>query len=199
MTLAKVRIPLLLTIVTAVFAQPASSPGKARGVPIAAIRIEVFSDFECPACKVFHEQTLKPLIAEYVDKGKVYLRHYDFPLPMHPYAREAACYACAAGRVGKYERVADTLYARQEVWSKDGKIDEAVSSVLSPDEAKKVRVLAKSPEIAAEIDGDIQKGRQANLRQTPTMILTHNSKTYPISGAVTYPILHRFIDQLLTQ
>jgi hypothetical protein len=29
------------------------------------------------------------------------------------------------------------------------------------------------------------------------MVLKHNGKTYPISGAVSYSILRRFIDQLL--
>ena len=175
------------------------SPGKARGIPMAAITIEVFSDFQCPACKSLHEETIKPLIAEYVDKGKVYLVHRDFPLPMHQYAREAACLACAAGHIGKYDLVADALFANQPSWSKDGKVQETVTRLLTPADAKKVLALAKSPEIAAEVERDAQKGRDAKLRQTPTLIVMHKSKSYPVSGVVSFPILRRFIDQLLTQ
>ena len=166
---------------------------------MASVAIEVYSDFQCPACKALHEETLRPLVADYVDKGKVYLIHRDFPLPVHAYAREAACLACAAGRVGKYELVADTLFAHQASWSKDGKVEEVVSRVLPAADAKKVLALAKTPEILAEVERDAQKARDAKLQQTPTMILTHKSKTYPVSGVVTYPILRRFIDQLLTQ
>jgi protein-disulfide isomerase len=178
----------------------AQSPtGKTRGIPVAAITIEVFSDFQCPACKALHEQTLKPLVADYVDKGKVYLIHRDFPLPIHAYARQAACLACAAAQIGKYEQVADALFANQDAWSKDGRVEETVDKVLSPAEAKKVHELAKSPGIAAEVESDTQKGRDVHLQQTPTLIVMHKSKSYPISGAVSYPILRRFLDQLLSQ
>lgn len=190
---------LLLTVAAAGAAGQTPSPGKTRGVPMAAVTIEVFSDFQCPACKSLHEETLKPLVADYVDKGKVYLVHRDFPLPMHAYAREAACLACAAGRVGKYELIADTLFSSQGSWSKDGKVEDAVSRVLTPADAKKVLALSKTPEIVAEVERDAQKGRDAKLQQTPTMIVMHKSKTYPVAGVVSYPILRRFIDQLLTQ
>jgi protein-disulfide isomerase len=188
---------LLLAAGTARAAQSLS--GKARGIPVAAITIEVFSDFQCPACKALHEQTLKPLVADYVDKGKVYLVHRDFPLPIHGYAREAACLACAAGRIGKYDQVADALFANQESWAKDGKVEASLAKVLSSAEAKRVRELAKSPEIAAEVERDTQKGREAKLQQTPTLVVTHRSKSYPVAGAVSYAILRRFLDQLLTQ
>jgi protein-disulfide isomerase len=166
---------------------------------MAKVTVEVFSDFQCPACKVLHEQTMKPLIKEYVDAGRVYLIERDFPLAMHAYARQAASLACAAARIGKYEPVADALFATQESWSKDGKVEEAVVKALGAAEAKRISALAKSPEVAAEIDRDLQKGRDARLQQTPTLVVLHNSKTYPVSGVVTYPILRRFLDQLLSQ
>ena len=189
---------LLLGAAGSGFAQGVS-PGKARGIPMAAITIEVFSDFQCPACKTLHEETLRPLISEYVDKGKVYLIHRDFPLPMHAYAKEAAYLACAAARIGKYDLVADTLFANQGSWSKDGKVEDVVGRVLTPADAKKVLALAKTPEVVAEVERDSQKGREAKLQQTPTMIITHKSKTYPVSGVITFPIVRRFLDQLLTQ
>ena len=198
--MATLRICVIaLSAVGILVCESGARPGKYRGTSVSAVHIEVFSDFQCPACKTLHEQTVKPLIADYVDRGKVYLVNREFPLPMHPYAREAACYACAAERVGKYEQTADALFAAQEVWSKNGKVAETVMSVLSPAEVKQVRALAKSPEITAEVDRDVQAGQANRIQQTPTMIVTHKGKTYPVSGVVSYPILRRFIDQLLTQ
>jgi len=164
---------------------------------MAAMMLELYSDFQCPACKALHEQTIKPLITDYVDKGKVYLIHREFPLPIHQYAREAACYVCAAGRLGKYDQAADALFSQQDSWSKTGNIELALSTILTPAEAKRVKVLAKSPEILADIEKDTQKGRDAKLQQTPTMIFSHKGKTFPVAGIVSYPILRRFIDQQL--
>ena len=82
---------LTLALASAAVDQPKSAPaGKAQGVPTAPVTIEVFSDFQCPSCKNLYEEALKPLMADYVSKGKVYLIHRDFPLAMHPHARAAA-------------------------------------------------------------------------------------------------------------
>src|SRR5438270_10839990 len=84
---------------------PATPPGKASGSPAAPIQLEVFSDFQCPSCKLLYEETLKPLQTDYVVTGKIYLIHRDFPLQMHAHSREAASYANASARVNKYEQV----------------------------------------------------------------------------------------------
>ncbi len=169
---------------------------RSRGLPSAPIQIDVYSDFQCPACKALYEGTLSPLAYDYIDKGKVYLVHHEYPLPQHAHAMEAACYACASSRVGKYEQVCDVLFRRQETWAANGKVDETVCSILTPAEAKKVRALAKDPAIAAEVRQDIQAGQSAQINQTPTMILTYRAKQYRIPGG-NYDILRRFIDQLL--
>src|SRR5579863_8747330 len=72
------------------------------GNPAAPVRIDVYSDFQCPACKLFHETLLPIMIRDYVVPGKVYIVFREFPLAMHPYSREAAGYAVAATQVGKY-------------------------------------------------------------------------------------------------
>jgi protein-disulfide isomerase len=169
---------------------------RSRGLSSAPIQIDVYSDFQCPACKALYEGTLSPLAYDYIDKGKVYLVHHEYPLPQHAHAMEAACYACAASRVGKYEQVCDVLFRQQETWATNGKVDETVCSILTPAEAKKVRALAKDPAIAAEVRQDIQAGQTAQINQTPTMILTYRAKQYRIPGG-NYDILRRFIDQLL--
>jgi len=80
-----------------------TAPVKGRGFANAPIVLEVYSDYQCPHCKTLYEKTLVPLMSTYVDKGKVYLVHHEFPVPaLHPHAVEAASYACAASRVGKY-------------------------------------------------------------------------------------------------
>lgn len=189
-------VTIFLLFALSGFGQSSYKAGRSMGAAVAAIRIEVFSDFQCPHCKDLYEKTLAPLVQDYVKTGRVYLVHRDYPLPQHQFAPQAACYACAAERIGKYEEVCDVLFRKQESWSVTGKVDETVCSVLTPAEAVKVRALAKDPAIAAQIQKDMELGNQAKLGQTPTMFITHGGHTYPVAGYVTYPILRRFLDNL---
>src|SRR5271170_525889 len=104
--------------------------GNAFGNPKAPITIEVFSDFQCPGCKRFHDEELPLIVKDYVKRGKVYLVYRYFPLPQHAYARKAAELVCACAQIGKYERAADILFAKQDAWSKDGKLDETLAAVI---------------------------------------------------------------------
>jgi protein-disulfide isomerase len=182
-------------IASALDAQTATVKG--RGSANAPILLEVYSDYQCQYCKKLYEETLIPLVADYVDKGKVYLIHHEYPLPIHPHAMEAACYASAANRVGKYDQAGDVLFRQQDVWAANGKVDETVCSVLTPAEAKKVRELAKDPAIIAEVKLDIEAAQNAKVEGAPTMILTHRMRQYKIPGATSYAMLQRFIEQLL--
>ena len=186
---------LLLSSVQSPFAQ--TSTARAVGPVTAAVRIDLFSDFECPACKALHEQTIKRIKEEYARQGKVRLVHHDFPLPQHKQARRAATLAAAADRIGKYDVVADALFKQQESWSKGGSVDAAVDSVLTPEERKKVREIANDPAIAAAIERDLQLGQRMQVSSTPTMIVTHNGKPSPVVGVVTYQVFSRYLDSLV--
>ena len=187
---------LVLSLAAAGAFSQTPAPGKAFGVPGAAIMIELYSDFQCPACKALHDQVLPSLMKEYVAKGKVYLVHREFPLSMHAYAQPASLYATAAARIGKYTPVADALFGKQASWSVDGKVDQTACSVLTPLEATKVRALVKDPTVAAEIRRDVQAGEKAALKQTPTMIVTFRMRQYPLT-TTNYDLVRRFLDDLL--
>jgi protein-disulfide isomerase len=171
--------------------------GKGEGNPSAPITIEVFSDFQCPGCKMTHEQTVVPLLRDYVSAGKVFLVHREFPLQQHPYAREAAAYADAAGRLGIYEEVASALFRTQTTWSANGKVQEAACNGLPPSTAKKLIAMAKEPSIAAQIQQDVQLGQAAGIRQTPTMFVMCRGRKYPFSGSVNYDLLRSLLNDLL--
>ncbi|HLK68220.1 MAG TPA: thioredoxin domain-containing protein [Bryobacteraceae bacterium] len=174
---------------------------KSFGNPSAPVRIDVFSDFQCPACKVFHETLLPVLIRDYVGQGKVYIVSREFPLNMHPYSREAAGYAVAATQVGKYQQVADTLFHSQSVWGTNGKVWDTVASVLNPTEQKKVQSLAKDPSVLAQIQQDVDYGNSLKINQTPTIYISKGQKRYPYAGPDlgNYPFLRALIDDLITR
>src|SRR5437868_18642 len=57
-------------------------PARASGNPSAPIHLDVFSDYQCPACKDFYLTSQRRLIEDYCKTGKVYIIHHDFPLPI---------------------------------------------------------------------------------------------------------------------
>ena len=188
---------LLLAGLLAAAPKPARAPAnpKAAGSPSAPITIEVFSDFQCPACKALHDETLTPLLKDYVATGKVYLIRHEFPLPQHAYGRLAALYATAAARLGRYEEVADLLFLHQAAWSASGNVDETVCHILTPAEAKSLRASLKDdPTIAAEVQHDVDLGQKIPVQRTPTMVIRHGSTVFPWAGAVNYELLRSYLD-----
>jgi protein-disulfide isomerase len=194
---ALAAIVMAVTVASPAVAQSSSASTRSLGPVTAAVRIDLFSDFQCPACKALHEQTIKRLKNEYAAKGRVRFVHHDFPLPQHKFARQAATLAAAADRLGKYDAVADALFLQQDTWSKTGNVDAVVDSVLTPAEQKKLREIAKDPAIAAGIERDLQLGEKSQVSSTPTMIISHEGKPSPIVGVVTYSVVSRYLDSLL--
>jgi protein-disulfide isomerase len=174
-------------------------PHKAFGSKSAPVVMEVFSDYQCPSCKMLFLTTNRQLMDNYVSTGKVFLIHRDFPLPMHAHSRVAASYARAAAEIGKIEPVEKALYENQEKWEQNGDVDGIVAAVLSSAEMTKVRALVKGGTLEPLINKDLQLGQMYRVNQTPTTVFHSKGQTYPYSGAMSYEILRQFLDQLLSQ
>jgi len=168
---------------------PDVDPHKAFGSKTAPVTMEVFSDYQCPACKTLFTTTNRRLMDDYVSNGKVYLVHRDFPLPMHAYSRVAARYARAAAQLGKVEPVEQALFQNQEKWEQNGDVDGTVAAVLSAAEMIKVRALVKGGTLDPLIDKDYNLGQTYRVNQTPTTVFHSKGQTYPYSGVMTYDIL----------
>lgn len=173
---------------------------KAFGEKTAPIRIDEFTDFECPACRALYMETLRPLIDNFVSNGKVYLVHHDFPLSMHPYSHKAAYYADAAAAIGQFELVEQALFTNQSQWAANGgKITPFLAAVLSPAQLKRVEELARTKAIHEAVQNDLELGQRLHVMRTPTMYVTYKGKRTPLVGVISYPILRRYLDALLKQ
>ena len=175
---------------------------KSIGNPNAPITMEIFGDFECPACRGFFENTVKQVIDDYVIPGKVYIIHRDFPLEMHPYARQAARLANAAAEFGQFEAMERALYDHQDEWAAKGNIDQVMASYFPPAEFKKFQTFEAQHmnDINASIERDRAMGMQRNVNQTPTVYITSKGKTEGLpGGGVDYKLLKSYFDYLLRQ
>jgi protein-disulfide isomerase len=199
-----------------------SAAAKTYGVSSAPIRMEIFTDYQCPTCGAFYEHTLRQMITEYVAAGKVYLVHHDFPLPMHKYSGQAARWANAAALVGQFQNVEVALYDNQAAWSADGDMGKYISAAMSSADFKKVQKLMEGCEqpgptadqnggfglpaagpvcpLDSEIEQDITLGKKVPVTGTPTYLITAKGQHIPAaSGNVSWPILKQFFDSLLGQ
>jgi protein-disulfide isomerase len=197
----KLYAAVLMALLPCLAAVPAIDKNKALGNPTAPVRLEIFSDFTCPHCRVLHETVLPQLMKDYVVNGKVYIVDRAFPLTGsgHEHSREAFDYAVAAARIGKYQEVADALYAQQGTWALNGNVWGTVASALpSAADQKKVQALSKDPGVLAEVEAEYQEAVALGLNQTPTLVVTVGGKHYPpLPPAPDYRFLKSMIDELL--
>jgi protein-disulfide isomerase len=197
----KLYVLALAAAVAGIAAAPDLMKGNAFGNPKAPLLIEVFSDFECPACKYMHDEEVPHLMKDFVDKGKAYMIYRYDPLQMHKHSRQAAEFVCAAAQTGKYVQAADALFAKQESWSKDGRVAETVDPVLTPEERKKVRALLKTPAVQTEIAHDMEEAVKLEVPGTPTLLITFRGSRYPLTGpgVMTYSLVKSFLESLLSK
>jgi len=176
---------------------PEIDSAKAIGNPAAPLRLDLYSDFQCPHCKLLHETILPSILKEYVASGKVYFVSHEFPLNGHAYAREAAYYATAAARIGKYQQVTDAIFQNQNSWGMTGKVWDVVAAVLSSGDQKKVLALAKDPGVLSEVQRDVDSGAALRVSQTPTMFVTKGMKQTPWTYWTDYNLFRGYLNDLL--
>ncbi len=175
-------------------------PAKAFGSKNAPVVMEIFTDFQCPACKQLFTTTTQKVMDNYVNTGKVYLILRDYPLPMHAYSRLAASYARAAAHVGRGEEVEQAIFQSQEKWEMTGDIPGTVAAALSAAEMKKVQALVEAKTLEPLIEKDKHLGQLVPVNQTPyTVLHTKSGQTFPVVGFVSYDYLKPFLDQLIAQ
>jgi protein-disulfide isomerase len=163
------------------------------------IKIEVFSDFQCPACRELFLGTIRQVLNDYSSKDKVCIIYYEFPWASHKYARSAARYVMAASRMGRQKvlPIMEALYIDQAQWSQDGNIDASISKVLSPEDFKKLKGIMQDASINTTIDKEVQLGTLKKVDSTPTMFISYSGKQQRVDKLITYPVMKQFIDSIV--
>lgn len=90
---------------------------RTKGVEDAPVTIVEVSDFQCPFCRQFTEDTYAALDSAYVRTGKAKLVFMHYPLPMHANAWQASEAALCAGAQDAFWPMHDLLFQQQKEWS----------------------------------------------------------------------------------
>lgn len=141
-----------------------------RGNAAAAVTIIEYSDFQCPACKVYHS-VVRQVLDEYGDRVHFGYRH--FPLPQHKNAKPAAYAAEAAGKQGKFWEMHDMIFDRQDEWAEAGDAEamfREYAGSLGLDLAR-YDADAALEDVERKVETDYASGVQSLVNATPTFFL----------------------------
>lgn len=180
-------------------ASPYSYPpqnGQTLGDPNAPVKMEEFSDFQCPFCRQFHNDTLKQIIDTYVRTGKVYFIFRNFPIVDRSTAAQeshtAAGGAVCAGQQGKFFEFQDLLFANQNgenIGDFTVKRVQAMAKTIGLDTAKFNACLSDSA-TANAVAQDFAAGVKAGIDSTPSFLI--NGKL--VAGALPFAQFQAEID-----
>ncbi len=155
----------------------------------APVTIVEFSDYECPFCARFYQQTLLQIKSEYINTGKVKLVYRDFPLSFHQQAIPAAIAANCAGEQGKYYQYHDKVFSNGGAGGKTSADYEKWAQEVGVNVAKWKTCLS-DPKQRQEIQKDFTDGQQAGIQGTPGFFVNGQL----ISGAQPFEVFQQIID-----
>ncbi len=140
-----------------------------------------FSDFQCPYCKRFVEQTLTDLRTQYIDTGKLRYVALDLPLRMHPQAQPAARAAHCAGEQNQYWDMYYRLYSGQ------ASLGQALYVAAANDLGLDVpgfEDCMQSPRFANQVAHDVRLARSVGLSGTPSFVVGRTVKNGVFNGRI---------------
>ncbi|HWG53121.1 MAG TPA: thioredoxin domain-containing protein [Gemmatimonadaceae bacterium] len=168
-----------------------------EGSDSAGVWVVEISDFQCPFCKEWHDETYATLKRDYVDTGKIRFAYINFPLPGHRNAWPAAEAAMCVAAQGKFWPMHDALFATQKSW-------ETLSDPAAYLDSLAVHVGADSVayhgcvskhEMRALIQADIDRATASGVNSTPSF----NIGGEMIAGAQPTAVFQQAIDSALAR
>lgn len=145
-----------------------------RGAETAQVWLVEVSDFQCPFCKQWHDETFAKLDQEYVKTGKIKIAYLNFPLTrIHKNAHIAAEAAMCAGVQGKFWELHSALFQSQAKWA-DAKTPIVVFDSLARAAGVNLKTwdtCMSSHAMAKLIEADRDRSAKAGVESTPTFFV----------------------------
>ena len=144
-----------------------------RGRADAPVWIVEVSDFQCPYCRIWHEETYPVVVREYVETGRARLAFLNLPLPSHRHAWAASEGAMCAGLQGKFWEMHDAIFRTQEQWSRMASVDSTFAALasdvgVSTDDWR--RCVAEGT-VRPLIQADYERAVSAGVNSTPSFFI----------------------------
>ena len=185
---------------------PVTSADHILGPKNAKIKLIVYTDPECPFCKMYHD-TLTALIRAHASKGDVAVVYRLFPLDqLHPKARkEAEAFECAAdiGGADSFWKYGDALFA---ITPSNNQLDPAKLYTLADQinlDSQKFKTCLDSGKFASKVSESVASGNSAGAVGTPYTVINIGNEFLPLVdksgsgvGAIPLAPLERVLTEL---
>jgi protein-disulfide isomerase len=186
-------------------AAPAEDPriavadsARIMGSPAAKVWLVMASDFQCPACKLWHDKYSAEIMRDYVATGKVRFAYINFPLDdRHPNARAASEAAMCAAAQGKFWGVHDRIFAGQDEWAATPDPVPAFRKIMTEAGMDTVawNQCLIDDVIIPLIDADQARGRAGGVDQTPYFFIGDQK----VGGAIPAKQMRPLLDAAISQ
>ncbi|MBI5842410.1 MAG: DsbA family protein [Chloroflexi bacterium] len=179
--------------------------GNGLGDPNAPIKIEEYSDFQCPYCRRFFEQTESQLVDAYVATGQVYFVYNSFGEFIGPESRASAEAAYCAGDQGKFWEMHDIIFVNQNGENIGDYTDRRLSAFAESVglDMGAYNSCVSGGKYSDEVNQDFNDGRAAGIKATPSFVMTYTvngeTKTVLIEGAQPFSEFQSKIDAALAE
>lgn len=179
--------------------------GNKTGDPDAPITITEFSDYQCPFCARFAENTEQQLVETYVATGKVYFIYRSFGTFIGPESAAAAEASYCAGDQGQFWQYHDLLFANQTGENVGDYTDRkllAFAESLGLDMTA-FRECFNGGKYSQAVTQDGTDALAAGIKATPSFVITYTvngeTRTRLIEGAQPFEIFQQEIEAALAE
>jgi protein-disulfide isomerase len=176
-------------------AAPSTLARRTKGAASAPITVYEMSDFQCPFCRRFAQETFPALEREYIAGGRVRWVFVNYPLTsLHSNAVAAAEVALCAGRQGAFWPVHDLLFRHQPTWAP---LKEPAAFFLSLADSAGISRPAllecvRSPATRAEIRAEAEGSERSGATSTPTFYIEGGL----LAGAHPVEVFRQVLDSI---
>lgn len=169
--------------------------GRIQGADDAKVWLVVISDFQCPFCKRWHDETAPRIIQNYVRTGKVRMAYLNLPISTHRNAWPAHEAAMCAAEQGRFWEAADAIFGTQDRWKSRGDAPAFFDSLMAtlPVDQAQLRACVASERQRPMIQADYDRASRRGVGSTPTFLI--GSRV--LIGAQPYEAFAQAIDAAL--
>lgn len=175
----------------------------------ARVAIVEFSDYECPFCARFKEETLPQIKENYLDTGQAILVYRDLPLPFHDPAatRQANAAECVQEQAGDqayfdyHNLIFENTEGNGEGLSEQELVDLASNLSVNTSELK---TCIENNQFADEIKQDANTAEEMGITGTPGFVIGSlddqgNVTGIKVKGARPYADFQQAIEQFINE
>ena len=178
-------------------AQSADNPlaTRTKGSPTAPVTVYEMSDFQCPYCKRFAQETFPQIERSYITPGKVRWVFINFPLTsVHAHAAAAGELALCAAKQQGFWRVHDLLFQYQETWAPLKEAGPFFISLADSAGLSKNALLAclQAPGTRAALKAEAEGSERSGATSTPAFYIEGGL----MEGAVPFDVFKRVLDSV---